>query len=205
MSPLPDDPRPLPDEYVEIAQMLVKQQESDRGCVIFCAAWLEDELEILIRAHCRKEPNVLKAVVDPLFKGYAPLSTFSAKIQVCYAMGFISKHLHKSLQLVRKLRNDFAHEKIGVSFQSPKYRPQFRGTLLSASRDEPKDKTEVVHDSDSERLPNWGITKGQLIDRLAFCLAVARMIGRIRGRQDMAVLVKDNMALADECDAKNVG
>jgi DNA-binding MltR family transcriptional regulator len=205
MSPSSGDSRTHPDEYAEIAEMIVHQQESDRGCVIFGAAWLEDELELLIRAHCRKESSLLKTVVDPLFKGYAPLSTFSAKIQVCYALGFISKQLHKSLQLVRKLRNGFAHEKLGVSFQSPKYRPQFRNILSSASRNVSKDKTEVVHEADSKRLPNWGITQGQLVDRLSFCLAVARLVGRIKARQDMAVLVKDNLALSDECDAKNVG
>ena len=34
----------------EIAMMLLEQQESDRGCVIFGAAMLEDELESLLRA-----------------------------------------------------------------------------------------------------------------------------------------------------------
>jgi len=82
--------------------MLVHKPESDRGCVIFCAAWLEDELELLIRACCRKEPHIVKTIVNPLFKGYAPLSTFSAKIEVCYAMGLISKQLYRAFELGAK-------------------------------------------------------------------------------------------------------
>ena len=42
-------------EAVEVAKMFMEQQESDRGCVIFGAAMLEDELELLIRAYCRAD------------------------------------------------------------------------------------------------------------------------------------------------------
>jgi len=66
----------------EFAKMLLEQQESDRGCVIFGAAHLEDDLEALLRAYCLKDANAVKKIVDPLFRVYAPFSTFSAKIQV---------------------------------------------------------------------------------------------------------------------------
>jgi hypothetical protein len=81
-------PAAIPNERDhEFARMLLEQQESDRGCVIFGAAHLEDDLEALLRAQCLRDGSAVKKVVDPLFHVYAPFSTFSAKIQVSYAMG----------------------------------------------------------------------------------------------------------------------
>ena len=74
-----------------IAQALVK--ESDRGCVILGAAWLNTALEQLLRAICRTAPEDTKASVDPLFQGYAPLATFSAKIQLAFALGVLPRSL----------------------------------------------------------------------------------------------------------------
>ena len=118
-------------EDFQVTRMLLEQQESDRGCVIFSAAMLEKELESLLREYCRKDSASVKKIVDPLFQVYAPFSTLSAKIQICYALGFIHVDLYKSLKLIRKLRNDFAHEKTPVSFQSPKYQPRLKRSKSS--------------------------------------------------------------------------
>ena len=88
--------------------MLLSDKESDRGCVIFGAAILEDGLEQLLRAVCRTDSPSTVKIVDSLFQTYAPFSTFSAKIQVTYALGLIPKDLKEILDLVRKLRNEFA-------------------------------------------------------------------------------------------------
>jgi len=165
----PPKPEPI-EQHHEVARMLLEQQESDRGCVIFCAAMLEDELESLLRANCLKAANVVKKVVDPLFQGYAPLSTFSAKIQVSYALGLIPEHVYKPLNLIRKLRNDFAHEKSAVSFQSAKYRDQLREILGSSKASQ----------DDDEKIPQMGrTTKKQFVERLAFCLCVVGLVSRI--------------------------
>jgi DNA-binding MltR family transcriptional regulator len=68
-------------ESLEIATMLLHQQESDRGCVIFSAAMLEEDLESLLRACCLSDQTVVKKIVDPLFRGYAPLSTLPLKFK----------------------------------------------------------------------------------------------------------------------------
>ena len=184
MSELPNAKRGSPSKAsLEVAQMLLHQQESDRGCVIFGTASLEDELESLLRAYSRKDPPTVKEVVDPLFKGYGPLSTFSGKIQVAYALGLISPHVYKTLNLIRRLRNSFAHEKAAVSFQSPKYISLFRAVLNSAP---PVSSDQRLNDflpedfGDDDRVPEMGsTTKKQLRDRLAFALCVAKTIGRI--------------------------
>lgn len=80
---------------IEFAKLLFEQQESDRGVTIYAATLLEDDLESLLRTCCLSDPTSVKRVVDPLFQGYAPFSTFSAKIQVTYALGLIPEHLHR--------------------------------------------------------------------------------------------------------------
>lgn len=87
-------------------------KESDRGCAIIGASFLEDQLEDLIRAICRSDEEA----VDRLFEGYAPFATFSARIQAAFALRLISKELRNQLDLVRRIRNDFAHEQGPLSF-----------------------------------------------------------------------------------------
>ena len=163
----------------ELAVMLLKQQESDRGCVIFGAAMLEEEVESLLRACCRTEPGTVKTVIDPLFRGYAPFATFSAKIQVSYAFGYIPKHLYRTLDLIRKLRNDCAHDKSAVSFQSAKYASRLRAIVASHPRHVPSE-SEPDPDDDKE-FPHMGrTTKRQFVDRLTFCFCVMATVGQIQ-------------------------
>ncbi len=167
---------PTPNEREnELARMLAVQQESDRGCVIVCAALLEDDLEKLLRAHCQQDANVVKHFVDPLFRVYAPFSTFSAKIQVSYAMGLIRKQTHTTLDLIRRVRNDFAHERKSVSFQTPKYQSRLRAIVSSAQPESGRTKR-VVEPDDDAKMPGFGnLTKREFIDRLSFCLCVTRI------------------------------
>jgi DNA-binding MltR family transcriptional regulator len=51
----------------------------------------------------------------------APLSTFSARIAACHAMGLISDEEFKNCDLIRKIRNQFAH-KIKMSFKNDRVR-----------------------------------------------------------------------------------
>lgn len=60
----------------------ISTKESDRGCAIIGASFLEDQLEDLIRAICRSDEEA----VDRLFEGYAPFATFSARIQAAFAL-----------------------------------------------------------------------------------------------------------------------
>jgi len=111
---------------------------------------------------------------------------------------------------VRKLRNDFAHEKQGVSFQEPKYRQRFQAIHTSCEEDYAADEAaktlEEPVEEDAKPVRHLGMTKGQLFDRLTFCIAVAGMIGRIKSRRAMAeVLVQRSLSLADTFDKENVG
>lgn len=45
-----------------------------------------------------------------LFSGYGPLSTLSSKIVLSYRLGLISNYEYKTIQIIRKIRNLFAHD-----------------------------------------------------------------------------------------------
>jgi hypothetical protein len=46
----------------------------------------------------------------------APLSSFSAKIEMAYALGIIANELRLTLHLIREIRNKFAHEIEALTF-----------------------------------------------------------------------------------------
>lgn len=85
-------------------------KESDRGCVIIIASILNEFLGHLHDAYIAKSiypsrENIFKT----LCKAYAPLSTFAGRTQLAYAYGLIDVGDCKDLDLIRKLRNEAAH------------------------------------------------------------------------------------------------
>lgn len=57
---------------------------------------------------------------DDLFKPFAPLSTFSAKIKFSYSLGLIDDSEFKIIEIIRKIRNEFSHKWDNLNFQSAK-------------------------------------------------------------------------------------
>ncbi len=77
------------------------------------ASLLDDQLGQLLGAYLI-DNKASKALLD----GFnAPFGTFSSKIYGCSALGLISPDEEHDIQLIRKIRNDFAHQ-LGVSFQT---------------------------------------------------------------------------------------
>jgi DNA-binding MltR family transcriptional regulator len=176
---IPPDRIPEHDRAEAVAAMLLK--ESDRGCAIFGAALLADDLEDLLRTFFRREPAVIKKVVNPLFERYAPLSTFSARIQLAYAMCLITNDIRRRLEIVRKLRNDFAHEAGPIDFRDPRCRDRVR---LLVNDGKPR----MSHEDDNKMLPGvGGATRAEFIERFAFILAVAELSGRVRYYKQMLI------------------
>jgi hypothetical protein len=48
-----------------------------------------------------------------------PLGSFSARIELCYALGLSPKQVRRDLILIRKIRNDFAHQAKTLTFDDP--------------------------------------------------------------------------------------
>ena len=90
-------------------------EESERGSAIIVATLMDDALQQLLRAKLVPSPERN----DELFDGaYAPLSSFSAKIDFAYRVGAIGPGTRSSLHLVRKIRNEFAHSSTDITFES---------------------------------------------------------------------------------------
>lgn len=60
---------------------------------------------------------------DQLFKSEKLLGTFSSKIIFCYRLGIIDSKIMHALELIRRIRNDFAHQ-VRESFASERQRPR---------------------------------------------------------------------------------
>jgi len=91
------------------------RKESERGSAIVCAALLDESLREIIKAKL----VALSKKKDDLFDGgNAPLESSSAKIDLAYRIGLISRDEKSSFHLIRKIRNKFAHSPEEINFES---------------------------------------------------------------------------------------
>lgn len=79
--------------------------ETDRGRALVAASLIEEMLEEILRAFLL-EGVATKNLFD---SSNAPLSTLSAKTSASRALGLISTEEFRDIELVRKIRNEFAH------------------------------------------------------------------------------------------------
>lgn len=100
------------DEFKAFRRALT--QESDRGCALFAAAYLDTALDQLVRASLVENNKI----GNDLLEGTAPLSSFSARIKIAYYLGIISAECRVDLDAIRKIRNDFAHDASLILFET---------------------------------------------------------------------------------------
>jgi hypothetical protein len=102
-------------------------KETARGTALAAAAFLDDLLEGVIAAFL-----ISNRSSDELRKGFnAPLGTLSARVAACHAMGLISEQEFQECELVRKIRNEFAH-KLKMSFKDDRVRGLCSSLTMSA-------------------------------------------------------------------------
>ena|SRR5579862_6438575 len=80
-------------------------QEGERAAVVVGAARLELALERLLTRVMQPHPGGS----DNLFDPERPLGTFSAKISLAFRLGLLDPKVESALQLIRRIRNEFAH------------------------------------------------------------------------------------------------
>lgn len=102
-------------DYITWMQTVRRELEnmSDRATIIVMASILDVQLENLLKAYlidCTESAT--------LFKANGPISTFSSKISMCYCLGIISKHEFETINILRRIRNRFAHEIKVTSFDT---------------------------------------------------------------------------------------
>jgi DNA-binding MltR family transcriptional regulator len=83
--------------------------ESDRGCALVVAAFLDEALELLLRSRMSSDATVVKKSMDPLFTGVGPLMSFWAKTELCRALNLLDDWEYRDLTSIRSVRNLLAH------------------------------------------------------------------------------------------------
>jgi DNA-binding MltR family transcriptional regulator len=91
-------------------------RQTHAGAAMIVAAALDRLLE---EALVTKMVPLNREMRDKLFGDYGALRHFSAKIDVAFAVGIVSRDTFKLLTAVRKCRNLFAHTNGLLSFESP--------------------------------------------------------------------------------------
>lgn len=86
---------------------------SDRAMAIASTAFVEHYLEAVIADNL---PNMSKTVHRKLFGG--PLGNLSAKTEIARAMDLIGPVTTSDLRLIRRIRNEFAHNLLPLTFES---------------------------------------------------------------------------------------
>jgi DNA-binding MltR family transcriptional regulator len=109
----------LPLNAKALASMLGRlQTESDRGAALIAAAWVDDSLTEYVRSRFVEDGKAVKE----LLTGDVPLGTFSSRIKLAYCLGWIGPDVRADLNLIRSVRNEFAHSRGELSFSVPAIR-----------------------------------------------------------------------------------
>lgn len=89
--------------------------QSERASAIVAATILDELLEQCLTRFLREDKKLKEWVFDV----YKPLSSLKAKTDLAYLLGILSSDERSDLDIIRKIRNDFAHQFDTITFASP--------------------------------------------------------------------------------------
>jgi DNA-binding MltR family transcriptional regulator len=107
-------------------------KESDRASVILSVAILDQALETLLKSYLVASDSSDDKLLDG---AYAPLASFSARVDICYRIGLISSRFCRDLHIIRRIRNEFAHNVSGCEFATPSVRNRIIELVRSSKID----------------------------------------------------------------------
>lgn len=113
-------------------------RETDRGLPLVGAALIDEKLLETLESFFVEGRAANRLLVE----AHGPLSSFSARIDACFALGLIDEFEYKEISLIRKIRNKFAHSKHGLSFKSE----ILIGLCTSLKSDLPRDAGHPIDD-----------------------------------------------------------
>jgi hypothetical protein len=103
------------DELEELVSWIDKADA--RASALVLAAWLDGLLERAIRMNF---VDMGEEKFNALFRDdSAPLQSFSSKIKMAHALGIFDDNLKRQVDILRKIRNFFAHAIKTVDFEAP--------------------------------------------------------------------------------------
>jgi hypothetical protein len=88
---------------------------TDQAIALVAAAWVERCLERVILSRLVR---LKKQQYRELFIGSSPLASFAIKIKLAYAMRIIGPRVQGDLEIVKDIRNQFAHSFHPISFRT---------------------------------------------------------------------------------------
>jgi DNA-binding MltR family transcriptional regulator len=91
--------------------MILFENESDRGAAVLAGSYVENHLGLYLKLKM-KDPSL----AERMFSSEGSLSTFSQRIDLAQAFGFLSREQCADLHLIKKIRNHFAHHPKEASF-----------------------------------------------------------------------------------------
>jgi hypothetical protein len=93
-------------------------KESDRAGAILLGAEIDILLKSLLEIYFLPPQ---KTSID-IFGPDGAVGSFSARIELCYRLGFLHPAMHHDLQIIRKIRNRFAHGEQGLDLSDDQLR-----------------------------------------------------------------------------------
>ena len=87
----------------------------DGATAILLASQLERLLEHVL-AHKLNIPEAKRAA---LFEPEGPLPTFGGKVMLAYAIGLVDENTKREMNIIRQIRNAFAHTPNSINFSTP--------------------------------------------------------------------------------------
>ncbi|HEV8605950.1 MAG TPA: MltR family transcriptional regulator [Tepidisphaeraceae bacterium] len=96
----------LPHLCADAARLVTDlERETDRGVALLAVAFLDDVLDLLLRASFVDDAEAVNRLIGP----GRPLESFGSRAHICYCMGLLGQDVYNDINLIREIRNDFAH------------------------------------------------------------------------------------------------
>ena len=130
-------------DAIPVFKKLVK--ETDTGIAIISAAYIDECLKALLGLHVDTSS---RQIFNKIFDFSGPLGTFSSRIDLAFGFNFISKQTHQRINSIKNIRNEFAHNPFGVSFNTT----EIKDKILSIDLDHKRFIDEIRKGEDIRRV-----------------------------------------------------
>jgi hypothetical protein len=110
---------PTPDQAFRTLDALVRGKrstEQNRALALVGANLVDHSLRLALLSHFAELPE---KEVDALFGMNGALKSFANKTKIAYALTIIDSHDKNAIDVIRAIRNAFAHTSMHVSFRTP--------------------------------------------------------------------------------------
>jgi hypothetical protein len=103
--------------HLEALEQELYASGNDRATAVMLGSFVEANLENLLTSVMRNDLNSRDR--RQLFEYEGALGTFASKVVVAYALKLIGRVTRSDLDLIRVIRNEFAHSRISFNFLTP--------------------------------------------------------------------------------------